>query len=353
MAPAGPGQAAVARACGTVVAAGRDDERPERERPAAGSRERAVRERRERLDDTDERDPRRIVRVAVGVRVDGRLEAGEHLVGAGVDGDAAVRVGLPAGDPDRQQRRAGSDAVEPGGPADSDDETREPGPVPLGPSRLGRVRLGRRVAVRVEDVDPVQQPALEVRVAQVDARVELRDGHAGAVEAGDLQADPTAAGCPERLAVERRARQRGGVRGAHGVDARDRGVALDRREKRRVDRAGEAVEHPDEGLLGVDGRAARPEAGDRPPLRRSRGGRPGPHLPLGRGSSGPADAVGERRRAQHDDPPAAELRHRPAAEQPLPARRADGRPVGGPGRAAEREDARSPRARRARLYTDA
>ena len=124
--------------------------------------------------------------VAVGVRVDGRLQAREDLVGASVDGDAAVRVGLPAGDSDRQQRGAGSDAVEAGRSADSDDETRKTRSVPLRTSRLGRVRLGRRVAVRVEDVDPVEQSALQVRMTQIDARVELRDRHARAVEAGDL-----------------------------------------------------------------------------------------------------------------------------------------------------------------------
>ncbi len=92
--------------------------------------------------------------------------------------------------------------MEAGRPADADHEPCHPGPVALRPSRLGRVLLRRRVAVRVEDVDPVEQPALEVRVAQVDARVELRDRHAGAVEAGDLEADPPAAGRPERLAVQ-------------------------------------------------------------------------------------------------------------------------------------------------------
>src|SRR4029078_11192052 len=102
-------------------------------------------------------------------------------------------------------------------PADADHEPREPGPVALRPSRLGRVLLRRRVAVRVEDVDPVEQPALEVRMAQVDTGVELRDGHAGAVEAGELEADPPAAGHTERLPVQRRAEERGGVDGARGA----------------------------------------------------------------------------------------------------------------------------------------
>ena len=96
-----------------------------RSAPAAARRERSVGERRERLHDPDERDPRSIVGVAVAVRVDGRFEPGEHLVGAPVDRHAAVRVGLPAGDADGEQRGARSDAVQTRRPADADDEPGE------------------------------------------------------------------------------------------------------------------------------------------------------------------------------------------------------------------------------------
>ncbi len=67
----------------------------------------------------DERDPRRVVGVAVAVRVDGPVEPGDQLVGARVDGAAAVGVRLPAGNADRQhgRRRARRRASPPGPPA--------------------------------------------------------------------------------------------------------------------------------------------------------------------------------------------------------------------------------------------
>ena len=64
-APAGSGDAAVARAGGAVVPRGRDDEGVERQRRRGCRRERRVREGGERLDDADERDPHRVVGVAV------------------------------------------------------------------------------------------------------------------------------------------------------------------------------------------------------------------------------------------------------------------------------------------------
>ena len=58
-------------------------------RAGRGACERAAREAGERLDSADERDARRVVRVTVAVRVDGTLEAGDHLVGARGDRAAA------------------------------------------------------------------------------------------------------------------------------------------------------------------------------------------------------------------------------------------------------------------------
>jgi hypothetical protein len=98
------------------------------------------------------------VRVAVGIWVDGSLEPREQLVGAAVDGDAALRVGLPARDADRQERRAGRDSVEPLRAAVADDEPRELRAMALGPTRLRRVLLGRGVAARIQLVDPREQP---------------------------------------------------------------------------------------------------------------------------------------------------------------------------------------------------
>ena len=81
-----------------------------------GKSHRPVREGGERLGDADDRNARGVEDVAVGVRVDRPLEAGEQLVGAAVDGEAAVGARLPAGDSDRQDRRAGRDALDAAGP---------------------------------------------------------------------------------------------------------------------------------------------------------------------------------------------------------------------------------------------
>ena len=111
-APPGRGDVAVAGAGAAVVPGRRDDERVERERPGGGARLRAVGEAGERLGERDQRDAGGVVRVAVVVRVDRALEPGDHLVAARVDRPVPERVGLPAGDADRQHGRAGRDAGE-------------------------------------------------------------------------------------------------------------------------------------------------------------------------------------------------------------------------------------------------
>ncbi len=75
------------------------------------------------------------------VGIHGRLEAREHLVGAPVDGDAAVRVGLPPRDANRQQRRPRRDTADPGRAPYTRDEPGKLRPMPLGPARQRRVLL--------------------------------------------------------------------------------------------------------------------------------------------------------------------------------------------------------------------
>ena len=124
---AGAGDAPEVRAGGAVVPGGGDDERPEPGRALDRARDGLVGEGRERLGEPDERDPRRVVRVAVRVRVDRAVEPGDELVAARVDRPAARGVRLPAGDADRQDRRPGRDAGEAGRPARAD-EQRRPAP---------------------------------------------------------------------------------------------------------------------------------------------------------------------------------------------------------------------------------
>ncbi len=171
--------AAVGRAGRPVVAGGGDDERVERGRTCRRGGERTVGERRERLDDADEGNAGRVVGITVLVRVDGELEPGEKLVGAAVDGDSPGRVGLPPRNADRQQRGPWRDALEPVRPVRADDEARHLGAVALGPTRCGRILTGARVAARVEHVEAPNQGAADIRVHEIDARVEQRHRDAG------------------------------------------------------------------------------------------------------------------------------------------------------------------------------
>src|SRR5439155_30442 len=100
-AAAGPGDVSVAGGRAPVVPGRGDDEGVERERAGCGAGLRPVCERRERLRQRDEGNPRRVVRVAVVVGVDRTLEPGDDLVAARVDRPVPERVPLPACDPDR------------------------------------------------------------------------------------------------------------------------------------------------------------------------------------------------------------------------------------------------------------
>ena len=130
---------------GDAVVPGRgDDEHVERERAGDRLRLRAVGERGERLGHAEQRDPGRVVGVAVAVRVDGALEPGDQLVAARVDGvlrrwpsgcQPATRIGSTVA--------PGRDAVEPVGPARADEQARELRAVPL---ELRAGSAGRRWA---------------------------------------------------------------------------------------------------------------------------------------------------------------------------------------------------------------
>ena len=177
----GTADAAVTRACRAIVARRRDDERVEPCGTGGRTSERVVGERRERLGDADERNASRVVRVAVGIRVDGALEPGEHLIGSRVDGPARSCVALPARDADRQQRRSRRNAGHAAGAARPDDEPCHLGPVPLELRRLVRPCCGESVGT-ADDVDPRCDAPAQERMRTVDARVEQRDRHAAAVD---------------------------------------------------------------------------------------------------------------------------------------------------------------------------
>src|SRR5204862_6893974 len=97
----------------------------------------AVREAGEGLGERDEGNARGGGGVAVVVGIYGAVEAGDDLVAPRVDRRVADRVGLPAGDPDRQHGGTGGDSrqAERSGTADEQ------------PGRLGSVALELRGVV--------------------------------------------------------------------------------------------------------------------------------------------------------------------------------------------------------------
>ena len=160
------------------------------------ARDRPVGERGERLGDADDRDARRVEHVAVGVGVDRQLEAGQQLVGSAVDGESAFGARLPAGDADRQDRRARRDAPDTSRTAAADEQARDLRAVTLESHRLVRVRARNGASVGIEHVDSVEQPVADERVRHVDAGVEQGDRHASTVESGQPEVGPpAAAGC--------------------------------------------------------------------------------------------------------------------------------------------------------------
>ena len=147
------------------------------------------RERRERLGDAEQRDARRVVRVAVAVRVDRPVEPGDQLVAARVDGVAAARPsGCQPAIRIGNDRRAGSHAV----------HARAGRPSRRGGRRArfrGARRSGgsagsagrRRCRRRRRRRSPGRRGRRGTDGA-VDAGVEERDREAGAVEPGQLDA---------------------------------------------------------------------------------------------------------------------------------------------------------------------
>ena len=141
---AGTADAAVPRPGRALVPRRDDDQRVQPGRARDRARDRPVGERGERLGDADDRDAGRVEHVAVGVGVDGQLEAGEQLVGPAVDGEPAFGVRLPAGDADRQDRRAGRDAPDTTRTAAADEQARDLRAVTLESHRLVRVCSAQR-----------------------------------------------------------------------------------------------------------------------------------------------------------------------------------------------------------------
>ena len=162
------------------------------------------------------RDARGVVGVAVAVGVDRAVEACDQLVGAGVDDAAALGVGLPAGDANREDRRGRRDARagRPGPP----EPTSSPAIcVPCRSTSSGSCGLGLCVGRggAVDEVEPRIDAAVEVRLRAVDAGVEQRDREPAAVVPRQLTPGTSARALRERLR-----RDGGGERGAHRVDAR-------------------------------------------------------------------------------------------------------------------------------------
>ena len=136
------GDRAERRAGAAVVAGGRDDDRVQVERALDGLGLGPVGERGVRLGDAEESNAHGVVRVAVAVRVDRALEAGDHLIGAAEHDVAPVGGGLPACDADRQDGRAGRDAVQAARPAGADEDARQLGAVAFDLRRILRIRRG-------------------------------------------------------------------------------------------------------------------------------------------------------------------------------------------------------------------
>ena len=172
--------------------AGSDDERVEPQRTGDGPRGGAVLERCERLGDSDERDPRRVERDAVGVRVDRALEPGDELVGPAEDRPPPPGLPLPAGDADRKHARAAGDAVHLGRAFRPHEQARQLRAVPLETRRVLRARLRDGVVVLVDDVEAFAHLAEEVWMGRLDPGVEQRDRHAAAVDSGQVDVRPRA-----------------------------------------------------------------------------------------------------------------------------------------------------------------
>ena len=288
---AGARDASVARAGRAIVAGRNDDEGVETGCACSGEGEWPVRERRKRLGNPDECDPRRVVGIAVAIRVDGALEPRQNLVGPSVHGPARGRVALPAGDPDRQHRRTGSNAGERSGPAGADEEPGHLRAVPLQLRRLVRLRGGECARVSADDVDPARDPAAEERLRTVDPGIEERDRDPPAV----LVREADVRTCAELRAAQEARGQRRRIPGTDGVDARNVRRPLQQRDAARVKGRREAVDRPCVAELRLHDDALDAQTRNEELLRRERGLRPVPFVFAGRETAGVAHSVCHRR----------------------------------------------------------
>ena len=144
----------------------------------------------------------------------------------------------------------------------------------------------------------------------VDAGVEQcdRDPRPGAPGQGERRGR-----CPGRGDL---CRQPGGIDGAHRVHARDAGCPLERGERPGVDHGREAVQDERVHPVAANRDTLPAERGDQATLQRVRlAGEAALHL-RGREPAPVRDPVGERRRSEDDDHPAAGGRTAPAARTP-------------------------------------
>ena len=179
------GNAAVAGTCRTIVPGGSDYERVESSRTRGSTRDRAVGKTGERLRNADECDTRRVVRIAVAVRIDRSLEPGENLVRASVHRPARGRIALPPRNTDRQHRRARCNTRECAGPPGADQQTGHLRTVPLELSRLVRARSRQCAGLTTDDVDASRDATAQEGLGTIDTGIEQSDRHAAAVLVGE------------------------------------------------------------------------------------------------------------------------------------------------------------------------
>ncbi len=315
------GDAPVARSGATVVS-GRDDrQRVEIGRARDRAGQRPVRERGVRLDHADERDPRRVLDVAVGVRVDRCLEPGEDLVRPRIDAVAALGVRLPASDANRQDRRARRDPVQAARPFRPGDDAGELGRMSLGASGDRGMGLRDPTASGVDHVDARDDALPQIGMRRVDSGVEKGDRDPRAVEPCDLEIRD---GGRQHSAVARLTRLRR-VRDADRIDPQHLTVGVEERQRGRIEAGGKPVDDARVAVLWRDPRADRGQPCEELLLLRDLGRRPGSSLLLGGAAPCRPDLLRERSRLEQHD---VALRggHRSAhSEHALPTRLVDRR----------------------------
>ena len=87
----------------SIISRRSDDERVQRQRSGSSGRQWPIGEGGKWLRHADESDAHGVVGITVLVRIDSKLDAREKLVCFAVHGHATGRIGLPAGDPNREK----------------------------------------------------------------------------------------------------------------------------------------------------------------------------------------------------------------------------------------------------------